>query len=501
MPLVLPALVLCIAAVVRIAALDERTIHIDEGMGLRASELALEGEWKFYPKNGHGPTLFYAGAVVRMIAGDDLVAARGLTVAAGVLMIGLLLFFLRRDLSVAGLATIAAGLGLSSGMTFYHAYFIHESLFLLFTACAYLAGRAWILRRNAFGFLGCAVSLVLMYATKETAVLTAFSWVVSLWCASFFAKRSTKHIAFFPSAPVLAAALLAAAALHLLLFSSFFTNPQGMLDSITAPFHWAERASVMHGKPFSYFLILLAVHEFALLAIGALLAVLVTVKRKWNAELVFLAAWFFTITLVYSLISYKTPWCIPNMILPLSLFAGVAADRTVTSLGRSGRRVLFVSLCVIFLAGSVRMARDVFVHPDRAGAHDYAYLQSGESLRIMIDIMEELSALDGRGREMPLQIIGQGDELLHVLTDRYERGYGPFRPGLPLYVNYQHAADDLASLLLGSSDVPYVRLTFTYIQHVNQIDLFVAQPLWERYRQSAAFVASPRREGEVHDYR
>lgn len=498
----LAIVLLVLATSVRFAALDRRTIHIDEGMGIRAAESALIGEWKFYPANGHGPTFFYAGAVVRMFFGDSLPAARALTATACIAMIGMLFFVLRKDLGAVGSLLLTASLGFSSGMTFYSVYFIHESLFLLFTACAYLSARSWFVKKRAAAVGGFFMSLALMYATKETAILTVASWVIAAAATWFFFVRTTKKkSALFPSAGIVVTGICLALFTHIIFFSSFFQNTQGIIDSFTAPFHWAERAQVMHGRPFAYFLSLLSIHEFSLLIAAVILAAIVTMKRKWTGELFFLALWFVIITLFYSVISYKTPWCIPNMILPLALFVAFALSAAWQALKERGKMILGITLGILFFSGVARMTEDVFLHPDREQPYDYAYLQSDDSLRAMIDTLHKLSVFDGRREYMPLQMIGTGDELLYVLTDRFDRSYSPFTPNLPVYVNYQNDAEEFAAQLSASSDQPYVRLIYTYIQHVNQVDLFVRQSLWDEYRMSGQFVAPQGMDGEAYDYR
>ncbi len=490
------------AAVVRFAALHERTIHIDEGMGMRASQEALQGTWKFYPANGHGPTLFYAGAAVRALFGDSLPAARSLTAIAGIAMIAFLFFVLRKDLGFFGSMILVTALGFSSGMTFYNVYFIHESLFLLFTTCAYLSARSWFVHGRAAAVGGFFTSLALMYATKETAILTVAAWVAAAAITWFFFRRTTKKkSALFPSVGVILTALCLAVFTHLILFSSFFRNPQGIIDSITAPLHWAERAQVMHARPFMYFLSLLSIHEFALVLSAAILLIIITKKKKWTAELSFIALWFLFITAFYSIISYKTPWCTPNIILPLALFVSFASAKAWFSLSKNGRGILLIVFSFLLLLGAGRMVEDVFLHPDRELSRDYAYLQSNEGLRTMISMLRDFSLIDGRGEFMPMQVLGQSDELIYILTDRYDRSFQPFTAGLPVYVNYLNDADATLQLLRESSPEPYIRLIFTYIQHVNQIDVFVMQSLWDEYRQSAAFVAPSGMDGEAYDYR
>src|SRR3989344_7615582 len=104
-------------------ALTARTVHIDEGMGIRASELVLAGDWHYSPHNGHGPTLFYLGAVVRKVVGVKLAFFRAITAVTFLLGLFILMWFYRRTLGWGGEILILIGLGLSSGGLFFRAYF------------------------------------------------------------------------------------------------------------------------------------------------------------------------------------------------------------------------------------------------------------------------------------------------------------------------------------------------------------------------------------------
>ncbi len=129
---------------------------------------------------------------------------------------------------------------------------------------------------------------------------------------------------------------------------------------------------------------------------------------------------------------------------------------------------------------------------------DYAYLQSNESLKTMTTILHDLSLLRG-GASMPLQIIGTSDELLYVLTEPYDHSFEPFQAGKPVYINYQNDIENMRSKLLISS-IPYVRLIFTYVQHVNSVDVFVQEPLWNEYLAMHPEYAAHKNNADEYDF-
>src|SRR2546428_679879 len=119
-------------------------------------------------------------------------------------------------------------------------------------------------------------------------------------------------------------ALSPAMVVSVILFTSFFTHLSGPLDSLRSYLPWLHRAGghSAHIHPFSFYLQRLAVFhqgngpvwsEGLILALAAV-GVFAALTRKglaavnvWLAR--FIALYTILLTLAYSLISYKTPWC------------------------------------------------------------------------------------------------------------------------------------------------------------------------------------------------
>jgi len=103
---------------------------------------------------------------------------------------------------------------------------------------------------------------------------------------------------------------------------------------------------------------------------------------------------------------------------------------------------------------------------------------------------------------MPMQRIGQIDELLYILSKPY-RAYDTsegIQLGLPLYINYQH--DDKETLsILKQSGKNYIRSTYTYMRDPGIIvDLFVEEDLWNKYITGKGEKIFPGK-NPVYDYR
>jgi uncharacterized protein (TIGR03663 family) len=242
-----------LALALRCPGLDERPMHNDEAVNaVKFGRLWEHGGYKYNPTGFHGPSLYYATLALERLAGapdfDHFteIRLRLVTVLFGVGI--LLLLPLMADVLGPNGAVWAAFLTAASpAMVFYSRYYIHEIPLVFFSLLALAAGcRYWRSPRLCWALLaGAAVGL--MDATKETFVLSlaaaALALALSLIWNRFVdasAEPAKRPRLFKPTH--LAAALLAWTVVSLVLFSSFFTNADGPLDSLRAFATWTKRA-------------------------------------------------------------------------------------------------------------------------------------------------------------------------------------------------------------------------------------------------------------------
>lgn len=493
--LIIGAILLAIF-LVRLPALTARTIHIDEGMGIRASELVLSGDWRYSPHNGHGPTLFYFGALIKKYVGEDILANiaafRGFTSLCIFLSIIILWWFYKDKLNKAGQILLLLGLGFSSGLLFYGAYFIHEALFIFLTVITFLLVEHWLKTKRGIWLAFAIVSGGLMYMTKETAIFTYAAWILAGLIVLIFQNPVRNFISngvkSLISLVSLENAIFAILGLLAMISAYFFFFGKN-LDLIMAPYYWlTERSLSMHIQPWYYFGGLLLLHEFFLLLLGAVSVFFIALKKQWEPRILFFLVWFLFIFSVYSAIPYKTPWLIPNIILPLGLFTAFSISALWNKkTDRITKDLLIFIAIFLFIASLICLWFDNFIHPDRVKRYDYGYLQAGKGLREFTAILDGISELS-RQKPIPLQIMGRGDELLYVITEKFNRQYAPFTPGLPAYINYFHSSEEMKKTL-SKTDYDYVFLKFTYFSLGPDIDLFIRKDIWDSYKSSPNFIA------------
>jgi uncharacterized protein (TIGR03663 family) len=373
--LIASAAILVVGAFLRLYDLNLVPLHHDEGVnGNFLVRLVREGAYRYDPANYHGPTLYYFAAVfpwiLRVLFGANAQDSYGLTTVAircvpavfGIATIALI-FTLRRNLGT--IATLAAAflLAISPGAVYLSRYFIHETLFVFFTLGIVVAALKYYEEpRPVYLILG-ALSAGLLFATKETAMISAAVLVIALiltiayrwfWKQSFAGNRATKkkkgpgdqggavdYRTFVEKAggPTRLAvwfmiALGVFIAVNVLFYSSFFTNyPQGVYDSLKTFQFWTKTGKEAHVHPFATYFWWLLLQESPLLVLGSIGAALAVLKPA-KLFAIFSALWAFGLIAAYSLIAYKTPWLSLSFIVPLALTSGVAVEAFYQELGR-----------------------------------------------------------------------------------------------------------------------------------------------------------------------
>ena len=429
---------LAVALALRVPQLADRPLHNDEAVNtIKFRALWEKGGYRYDPNEHHGPTLFYATlAWLRLTGAPGFVRMgeadfRWVTVLFGVGLI-LLLPLLADGLGRGGTAAAAGLTAVSPAFVFYSRYFIHEMLLVWCTLL--LLAAAWRYhRRPHWGWAVLAgAGLGLMQATKETFVLNlaamaagiAANWLWVRWTAPPGAPRPTPlaTLRALVSPAHLAAAAGVTVLVAVVLFSSFFTNASGPLDSFRTYLPWVNRAAGAspHLHPWNYYLEHLlwfhpkAGHWFSEAFIAGLAVVgAATGFRRRTAEnaepdsglIRFLAVYTLVLTVLYCGIAYKTPWCLLGFWHGAVLLAGVGA----AAWWRAARPVAGrVALALALAAGTAHLAwqawqLDTVYATDRR--NPYIYSQTSESLLELVDLVRGVAATAAEGDHLRLKVM------------------------------------------------------------------------------------------------
>ena len=335
------AMMVALAAWLRLSDLSDRPMHADEAnQAVKLGHLLETGDYRFDPKDHHGPTLYYFGLISAWIRGQNSLAeldeatVRLVPAWAGVLGVICLGLLVGRFVPRAG--WIAAGLmAVSPIAVYYSRYFIQETLLSTFVLAALYAFVRWRQSGAWSWALACGTGLGLMAATKATALLfvtLALLGFIAAWAlerawtgaepgSPLKAKDHQKILA------VIGVALLVAAAFY----SSFLRHPAGLRDAIATYTLMSERVSggSAHDKPVLYYAHLLGWqsvggyvwNQLPSSILGVIGLSMVLVRR--TAPGVFAGVYGLGWLLVVSLTPYKTPWILVHAVPIVAAWAAL----------------------------------------------------------------------------------------------------------------------------------------------------------------------------------
>jgi uncharacterized protein (TIGR03663 family) len=443
--------IMVVAAALRLWDLPLVPFHNDEGVsGWFVIQLLRHGEWTYDPGVYFGPTPYYAGLASAIVFGLNDTAMRLVPALFGLGTIALTLA-LRRYIGLVGSLVAAALLTVSSGWLYYSRSFFAEELLVFFTlAIVYSAWRWTETRRTEFLVFG-TVAAALLFTTKSTsyiavAVLGLSALSLALYerfeiqerlarlgsgrrptGASLSSKPMPKATSKPParrprqrtsvaderplasvgggdlviSLPLLGAVALFAA-IYVTLFSSFFSNPKGVFDALGTLSAWFGTAGSTHVKPITQYAEWARDVEAPILllsVIGGLVAVLGGRSRF----ALFTAFWTGGIFAAYSLIAYKEPWLMLNIVVPAAIVGGYGIDQLWQRWQRPLPRALVAGGVAALLAfssyGAIRL--NFFEYDSEANPYVYVH-----TTRDIVALMDDVAAEGAK--------LGTGDQT-HVV--------------------------------------------------------------------------------------
>jgi uncharacterized protein (TIGR03663 family) len=406
-------LILVVGTFLRLWQLGLKPLHHDEGVnGLFLVRLIREGEYRYDPANYHGPTLYYFGLALARIkhffggALDLDVAGLRTTPALFAIATIWLVLQLRRWTGDRP-AILAAGLIAVSPCAVYFARdFIHESLLVFFTvACVASMLHYAESRRRLYLFLA-ATSAALVFATKETAVISVgvllFARTGSFLWIRMRGRQALRTASISASVPPwldLAASLTLLVFLLILFFSSFLSKMDAVRDSVVTFRMWGHTGLVLNRHPWHSYLLWLAESELAILLLGSL-GLIISLWQARRTFAVFLAFWALGTIAVYSLLPYKTPWLTLNIVVPLGILAGLGLDFILVNAEKAfGRSSAFIISALILLTATLPIYQCVSLNWFRYDddSHPYVYSQTPRCFLALVSDINEAAKRFGTG--------------------------------------------------------------------------------------------------------
>jgi uncharacterized protein (TIGR03663 family) len=420
----------------RAPRLRMRPMHTDEAVHADKFRTLLEDrDYEYDPDEYHGPTLNYATLIPARLGS----ASRYTEITETTLRIVPVVFGSALVLLVAGLANglgfaavVAAVLAaLSPAMVFYSRYYIQEMLLAFFTFGVIVCGYRYVRTKSPLWIAAAGAFAGSMHATKETAVIAfgAMGLALGLMLLAQAAKaRSLRNVLAGINWLHILLGVVVAVVVSALLFSVFFRRPGAIWDSYRTYAIYLSRGGghdTAHVHPWHYYLRILLYSRFGqgpiwteawivlLAVVGLATAVRGTPVGAIDPKLVrFVAIYTVALTVVYSALPYKTPWCLLSFLNGMILLAGVGAVALWTWMRKLVLRGL---VAVLLLAAAGHFAfltyRTNFVyHSD--SRNPYVYAHPTEDIFIAVDTIKEYAAAVGVGRfpDRPIQIAIPGQD-------------------------------------------------------------------------------------------
>ena len=313
MKIILVILIIILALLTRLALLNIRPLHHDEGVNYSFAKQILETQtFTYNPLNYHGPLYFFILALSFVLLGISEFSLRLPAAIFGILIILLPIIFSKsKNKYLASIFLI-----LSPSLMYYSRYSVHESLFVLSTLTLLYTFSNMVETKSIKQLPILATALALAVTTKETITITILTFIPII----FLNRKEIKKIQLKNQKNIILLSLIVFLVIYIAFFTSFFTNAQGLIGSIKSYFPWLNRGFTEpgHTKPWHYYLFLL-LYEFPILIL-AIIAIPESLKNK-NLFAKNLSIWFLVTLSIYSLISYKTPWLIINISAPMAILA------------------------------------------------------------------------------------------------------------------------------------------------------------------------------------
>jgi len=422
----------------RLPRLSQRVMHQDEAIHAdKCAELWKTHRYDYDPDEYHGPTLNYFTLPVLWLSSAKTYAQtsewmyRLVPVLFGAALV-MLLFLVRDGMRVS--EQIAAGVltAISPAMVYYSRYYIQEMLLVFFTFAAMGCGYRYA-RSGRWGWcIACGAMLGMMYATKETWVIAAFCMLVALGVALYYTHhvddwrpvyhtRLRRHA--LPVAPFILAAVAA------IFFSAFFTNWSGPLNAIKtyAVYFGRGKGGSEHNHPTLWYLSLLSWHRYAdnprypirfvrseliielLALVGILSAMLPAHTGRRIPRRVFgrfLSFYTIAMVIMYSLIPYKTPWCLLGFLHGMILLAGIGAAALIRWTPYLPLKALIALLMLIPVGQLAWQSYDLnFINPANGYINPYVYALPSSNFMDLVKRLNELAAVSPAGRNFRIQVV------------------------------------------------------------------------------------------------
>jgi uncharacterized protein (TIGR03663 family) len=302
------ALLLIAGVWLRFYALGDKPLHHDESLHAFYSWNYFKGNGYAYDPMMHGPLQFHGNALMYFLFGASDFTARIMAASCSVFCL-VLIYGLRPFLGRAGAMFTGVMMLLSPSFTYFGRFTREDIYFVTFTFVMLYGMFHYLRSRQPRHLYYVGIGIALAFCTKEVIYIVGYIFFFTLVFRWLWEKSTdqpgenqiTDLLKEFRTNPkTLYVTLAIFGAIMLVLYTSFFSNPRGIIDAFTKSWsYWLGQHEVQRGsQPMYYYAALMPFYE-PLAFFGTLAAILYysfimdKTNRGWRllGYVVVIAAW------------------------------------------------------------------------------------------------------------------------------------------------------------------------------------------------------------------
>jgi hypothetical protein len=222
---------------------------------------------------------------------------------------------------------------------------------------------------------------------------------------------------------------------------------------------------------------------FLLAIIGAIAGFVGNRERVAHPGLTrFLAFYAVTLTGLYTLISYKTPWCALNFWLGVILLAGIGATALVNTFRNKLTRAILIGLIGV---GVLHLALQAWLVSHKFAAdlrNPYVYAQTSPHQRELVERIKAIALVAPEGFNTPVKIISPESywPLPWALRDFKRVGWFEEMPA-DAFAPIVLVSAKLNSMLDEKSNKAWIMTGYYELRPNVFLELYVEFKLWEKF--------------------
>lgn len=385
---------LLLASFLHFSLLGLRPPHHDEGVfGYFVDQIREKGFYKYDPTNYHGPLHYYIMFFFQTLFGRTIEVLRLPDALISILSVYWLTLFSpfvgRKTAFISAFA-----MALSPGFIYFGGFASQEP-FQVFYTILILWGLLGLWHDGAKKYLwAIGIGFTLNFLNKETYIIPVGCFILA-WITLLIFERFSPSAHFQISKQTwtkkdLFWVVFICFALAVFFYSGTFFNVQGLIDLFQPYTAWYKTGFTGggHDKPFIYWgKLILRYEHISLLGFLACIRYMLPHTNKWIR---YIAIYGLGVFLAYSIIPYKTTWCIINILWP---FYFVFGDM-VSHLLETKNKFLFKGIMyLLFLITTVISFRLNYVNNTNE-KEPYVYVQTYNEYKKIIEPLFKLTKQD-----------------------------------------------------------------------------------------------------------